>query len=61
MPLVGGVGLGVGGKLTGKEQEGAFWGDRNVLYLDPGDVYMGLLYLSKFSGLLLIFMHFIIY
>lgn len=55
------MGLGVGGKLTRKEQEGAFWGDRNVLYLDPGDVYMGLLYLSKFSGLLLIFMHFIIY
>ena len=55
------MGLGVGGKLTGKEQEGVFWGDRNVLYLDLGDAYMRLLYLSKFSCPLLIYMHFIIY
>ena len=45
--------------LTGKRQEGSFWGDRNVLYLDWGDNNIGkciCLILSNLSAV-----HFTVY
>lgn len=61
MPLGGGWDCGYGGKLTGKEQEGTFWGVGNMLNLDLDDAYLESLYVLKFSGLYFIFTHFIVY